>query len=87
MHNGDLFQLPIEENKFDIIIMSHVIEHLPDPVSIVVKLKSWLKPGGLLMVATPNVESTGEHLFKNKWLFHAYYWIGSGLILSCKIPG
>ncbi|MES2764663.1 MAG: class I SAM-dependent methyltransferase [Bacteroidota bacterium] len=70
MHNGDLFVLPISDNKFDIIIMSHVIEHLPDPVEIVLKLKNWLKPGGILMVATPNVESTGEHIFKSKWLYY-----------------
>ena len=70
MHDGDLFSLSIPENKFDIIIMSHVIEHLPNPVEVVLKLKSWLKPGGILMIATPNVESTGEYLFKSKWLYY-----------------
>jgi 2-polyprenyl-3-methyl-5-hydroxy-6-metoxy-1,4-benzoquinol methylase len=39
---------------FDAVICSEVLEHLDDPVSIVSKAYSVLKPGGILIVTVPN---------------------------------
>lgn len=41
--------------KFDLIIFSEVIEHLLGPERAVRKLLSYLKPGGSILVTTPNI--------------------------------
>lgn len=48
--------IPFEDNKFDIIIMSEVIEHLFfNPTDCLMDLKRTLKPGGKLIITTPNI--------------------------------
>ena len=43
-----------EPEKFDVISMMDIIEHVTDPVAILEGLYSSLKPGGKLVVFTPN---------------------------------
>ena len=45
------------EQKFDTIIMSHVLEHIEYPVNVLTKFKKWLTPGGILIVVVPNAQS------------------------------
>jgi SAM-dependent methyltransferase len=42
------------ERDFDAIVASHVIEHLPDPGSFLRAARDHLRPGGHLVLATPN---------------------------------
>jgi SAM-dependent methyltransferase len=42
---------------YDVVFSHHVIEHLPRPVEAVSRLRGWLRPGGLLLAATPNAAS------------------------------
>jgi SAM-dependent methyltransferase len=55
------------DQRFDLIFMSHVIEHVIDPVATVAKLASLLKPGGVLYLETPNVGSLDARLWKQGW--------------------
>jgi SAM-dependent methyltransferase len=41
--------------KFDCVVMSHVLEHLYRPDEFLAKVKSILKPDGVIVVALPNV--------------------------------
>ncbi|MFH1558859.1 MAG: class I SAM-dependent methyltransferase [Pseudomonadota bacterium] len=43
--------------KFDIIIMGFVLEHVDSPAAILAKYRTLLKPGGVCFVAVPNAES------------------------------
>ncbi len=70
MLNEDIMTVGLESESFDIIVMSHVVEHLPDPPAIVARLASLLKPGGMLMVCTPFAESIGARLFGRRWLYY-----------------
>lgn len=57
------FEEYIKRNKkdtFDFIILIHVIEHIPDPKTFINKTAKLLKPGGILYIETPNLNS---HLF------------------------
>jgi SAM-dependent methyltransferase len=65
--NTDLFSANFPDNFFDAVTLSHVIEHVPEPVSILAEAKRVLKPGGRLVVVTPNVESYGQNLFRDCW--------------------
>jgi SAM-dependent methyltransferase len=42
------------EGSFDAVFLGDVLEHLPDPRASLAILKSWLKPGGVLVVAVPS---------------------------------
>lgn len=44
----------ILENNFDLIIFSHTLEHLRNPIDALEKTMKLLKPGGVLIVAVPN---------------------------------
>ena len=55
-------------DHFDVIVMSHVIEHLADPVAVLEQCHRILKPGGRLVLATPNVESQFHRKFGRAWL-------------------
>ena len=50
---------------FDVINLTHVIEHVSDPRLVVRKAYEALKPGGLLVLETPNVGSVEWPWFKD----------------------
>lgn len=64
---GGIEQLAGQENRFDVITLNHVIEHLHDPVSILAGCHELLKPGGRLWLETPNIESSGLRRFGENW--------------------
>ena len=53
VHQVDEFFNNLQPSKFDIIYLGDVLEHLRDPEGTLVKLLSYLKIGGLLMVEGP----------------------------------
>ena len=45
-------------DRFDVIILGHVLEHVEDPVAILQRLKDWLVPEtGRVLIAVPNARS------------------------------
>ena len=56
-HQVDLFAPPAEvsclENQADVVVCSEVIEHVDDPVGFCHRIRSYLKPGGQLLVTVP----------------------------------
>lgn len=55
------------DNHFDVIFMSHLIEHVHDPLKLLREGHRILKPGGQAVLVTPNNESLGHKLFKEAW--------------------
>lgn len=51
---ADLARLPFNDATFDIVISSHVAEHLTQPELVFGELSRVLKPGGRLLILTPN---------------------------------
>jgi SAM-dependent methyltransferase len=51
---GDLSRLPFRDGAFDVVVSRSVVEHLEDPSAVFTELGRTLKPGGLLIFATPN---------------------------------
>jgi SAM-dependent methyltransferase len=50
----DLTQIPVEDGRFDAVICTEVIEHLPDPIEAVKELARILRPGvGVLFLTAP----------------------------------
>ena len=50
---GDATKLPFEDNTFDCVVTSEVLEHLQDDVTAISELHRVLKPGGSLGVTVP----------------------------------
>jgi SAM-dependent methyltransferase len=51
---GDLERLPFPSDYFDLVISRSVIEHLPDPPAVFREFHRVLKPGGKVILSTPN---------------------------------
>lgn len=58
---------PIPWDSFDVVVMSHVAEHLADPPAVLRDLHARLNPGGLLYVAVPDLEALQYRLFGKHW--------------------
>jgi len=69
LHLGALDTVDFRPETFDLITMVHVIEHLPLPGVALEKIGRWLKPGGRLFLAFPNISSWQARLFGPAW-FH-----------------
>ncbi|APR37486.1 methyltransferase type 12 [Paraburkholderia sp. SOS3] len=52
-----LFEEYRPAEKYDNIILGHVLEHVVDPVALLVRVKAWLKEGGKVFAAVPNAQS------------------------------
>lgn len=50
---GDVRKIRIMQ-KFDTIILSHVLEHMTDPAGLLLNLREKLKPGGNFVIVVPN---------------------------------
>ena len=70
--------------NFDVAILSHVLEHIPDPDLFVQNIRTVLKPGGSLIVAVPLFGSILTPLMGKKDFFvtpptHLNYFSLAGL--------
>ena len=53
---------------FDVVIAKHVVEHLSQPEQAIAEMSRVLKPGGLLILATPNLSSPMRKRKKDAWI-------------------
>ena len=67
---GVVFETSLEtipDNSMDVISMWHVLEHVPNLEAYISKLKSLLKPNGILVIAVPNYKSYDADYYKEFW--------------------
>jgi SAM-dependent methyltransferase len=67
VHHGTLEDAEIAPASCNIVVMWHVLEHLPDPVAGLRQVAELLAPGGLLFAAVPNFGSYEARLFGRRW--------------------
>jgi 2-polyprenyl-3-methyl-5-hydroxy-6-metoxy-1,4-benzoquinol methylase len=67
VQQGTLDRVEFPEESFDVVTMSHVIEHIPDPTAALTKCGRVLRPGGRLVAVTPNAASLGLRFFGRYW--------------------
>ena len=70
------------EEPFDIVVLSNVLEHAPDPKEMLKNVYRVLKPGGQIWISCPNSQSWLRKLFGRSWInwhvpFHLFHF-------SCK---
>jgi ubiquinone/menaquinone biosynthesis C-methylase UbiE len=49
----DLAAIPVEDGRFDHVLLTQVLEHLPEPAAVLAELHRVLKPGGRLWLTAP----------------------------------
>jgi SAM-dependent methyltransferase len=49
----DLAEIPVDDDRYDAVICSQVLEHLPEPAAVLSELHRVLKPGGRIWASTP----------------------------------
>lgn len=59
---GDIFCLPFKDNSMNIITSHETIEHLPDVPSALSEMKRVVKPGGKIIIISPNLLSPITYL-------------------------
>lgn len=57
----------IAPESIDLATMFHVIEHVADPDAVVARIAEWLRPGGRLVIETPNIDALDARLFAGRW--------------------
>ncbi len=63
-----------EPASFDVVTLDQVIEHVASPSALLAGIRQVLRPGGTLIVSTPNPEGWGAALFGRRWIhWHAPY--------------
>jgi len=72
VRNLDVRDIPLEENKFpsdsfDVILASHLIEHLNDPFSFLTETRRILKKDGFIFITTPNISGFQARLYGSRW--------------------
>jgi len=58
---------PLPWGQFDVITMSHVLEHMARPTAVVTNIREALRPGGLVYIAVPDIESLQFRIFGKRW--------------------
>ena len=81
--NQSLKEFSKNEFRFDVIIMTDVIEHLDKPFETLNLIQKNLKPNGILILSTFNIDSIIPRIMRSKyyWIFpmHKYYFSNSTL--------
>jgi 2-polyprenyl-3-methyl-5-hydroxy-6-metoxy-1,4-benzoquinol methylase len=58
----------LEHKAFDLITINHVLEHVPEPINFLAQVKKQLKPGGVVVIASPALSGIVPNLIGWRWV-------------------
>ena len=61
-------ELPFRDNSFSVVIIKHIVEHLPEPQKAIQEIGRVTEPGGTLILATPNLDSLLKPWKGERWI-------------------
>ena len=71
---GDLRTSTLEEDKYDVIFNSYVLEHVAGADKVLANFVRWLKPGGILILVIPNRDSVWGFVTRiTPFWFHVFF--------------
>lgn len=94
VYKGTAENLPDEvtHRQFDVVLMSHVLEHCLDINEAMLNVNNILRKGGLLILEVPNCRSLGFELYQEAWPWtdiprHLNFFTPASLSSACKNHG
>ncbi len=63
----EIEKVPYKNITFDVVTMNHVIEHLAEPLNVLLNIYPLLRKNGMLIIKTPNIESILHNKFGSSW--------------------
>lgn len=92
VYQGNVTEVDMEQESFDVIRMHNVIEHLKDPQGFLKAANKLLRHGGLLLLSTLNMDSFTASFQKEKWKYlnpryHVHLFSTSNLSLLLNKTG
>ncbi|QQE11762.1 class I SAM-dependent methyltransferase [Planctomycetota bacterium] len=94
VYSGTAEELPaeIEGRRFDMVLMTHVLEHTVDPVAALKSLQSLVSDDGLLVIEVPNHDNYGLKMWREAWPWldvprHLNFFTKKSLVELCGITG
>ncbi|MGO9606996.1 MAG: glycosyltransferase [Candidatus Binataceae bacterium] len=66
---GSAFALPFKDGSFDCVISSQVIEHIPYDEVLFTEMRRVLRPGGMLILGTPDYATIGWRMIEPTYAF------------------
>lgn len=89
--SGTLFEARFADQTFDVAAMYHVIEHLPSPRETLRELHRILRPGGWMVIETPNIATPWVRLLGPRWRQfipdHIYFFSPATITRLCLETG
>lgn len=67
VHLGRLEGLDLGTRRFAVAVLSDVIEHVRDPWDFMARLRELMRPGGAVLILTPNIRSLSARLLRGRW--------------------
>jgi 2-polyprenyl-3-methyl-5-hydroxy-6-metoxy-1,4-benzoquinol methylase len=81
IHCGTTDDCPFPPASFDVVVMSDLLEHVPDPRRLLAWTHGALRPGAVVMVIAPNVAALSSRVMGSGWTDykreHLYYFAPS----------
>lgn len=92
VHVGLFDDKVYESDFFDYITMDQVIEHVTDPLSTLRGVARILKPGGTVILSTPNASGWGANIFGQRWInwhtpYHVQFFSKHSMRLAAEQAG
>ncbi|MCY3022299.1 MAG: class I SAM-dependent methyltransferase [Planctomycetota bacterium] len=71
LRSCDILAAPFPPATFDAVTMLQLLEHLHDPRAVLARVHELLRPGGIMLLSTPNVLAYArKHRDVNSWRIH-----------------
>jgi SAM-dependent methyltransferase len=90
---GDFATVDLPTEHYDVVSLWHALEHMRDPSVVLARARTLLKPGGILIIAVPNVDSRGLKTVGAGWIWlqqpfvHLWHYSPSTLDTALRKAG
>ncbi len=87
MREGGWQDVEIPPGSVDFVTTHHAVEHFRHPLAALRRMRSWLKPGGLLEVSVPNIENPDRTPYGRFHFAHLHNFNHASLVMMAARAG
>ena len=87
IQTADVEAAAVQAASQDLVTMFHALEHVPDPRGLLSVIRSWIAPGGHLVVEVPNIAARVQAPSHQYHFSHLHHFTGSTLAAIGEAAG